>query len=106
MPAAVLRSAPAATDFLSGHSQNTRKENLDILDWDDDCGALPDITFFPRQRTSPDQPSDDDADPTDDSLFEYIFDVDYVVAEGGLHRAEQLRWWRRELRRLRAAQRL
>jgi hypothetical protein len=64
-------------DFLSGHSGGVRKENLDILDRDGNCGALPDITFFPRE------PYDDGGDPTDDSLFEYIFDVDYVVAEGG-----------------------
>lgn len=67
----------SGADFLSGHSQSVRKENLDILDRDGNCGALPDITFFPRE------PYDDAADPTDDSLFEYIFDVDYVVAEGG-----------------------
>lgn len=61
---------------LSGHSGSLRKENLDILDRDSNCGALPDITFFPRE------PYDSPSDPTDDSLFEYIFDVDYVVAEG------------------------
>ena len=67
----------SGVDFLSGHSQSVRKENLDILDRDGNCGALPDITFFPRE------PYDVATDPTDDSLFEYIFDVDYVVAEGG-----------------------
>jgi hypothetical protein len=67
----------SGVDFLSGHSQSVRKESLDILDRDGGCGALPDITFFPRD------PYDDPNDPSDDSLFEYIFDVDYVMAEGG-----------------------
>lgn len=66
----------SGVDFLSGHSQGVRKENLDVLDRDGGCGALPDITFFPRE------PYDVGSDPSDDSLFEYIFDVDYVVAEG------------------------
>lgn len=62
---------------LSGHSGSFRRENLDILDIDGNCGAIPDVTFFPRE------PYDNPSDPTDDSLFEFIFDVDYVVAEGG-----------------------
>jgi hypothetical protein len=66
----------SGVDFLSGHSQSVRKENLDILDMDGNCGALPDITFFPKE------PYDNPNDPTDDSMFEYIFDVDYVVNEG------------------------
>jgi hypothetical protein len=67
----------SGVDFLSGHSQGTRREGLDILDRDSNCGPLPDITFFPRE------PYDKATDPTDDSLFEYIFNLDYVVAEGG-----------------------
>ena len=67
----------SGVDFLSGHSQGTRRESLDILDRDSNCGPLPDITFFPRE------PYDKNTDGTDDSLFEYIFNLDYVVAEGG-----------------------
>jgi hypothetical protein len=66
----------SGTDFLSGHSGATRREGLDILDRDGNCGDVPDITFFPRE------PWDRPTDPTDDSVFEYIFGVDYVVSEG------------------------
>lgn len=66
----------AGVDFLSGHSGSVRREGLDILDIDGNCGELPDITFFPRE------PWDRPTDPTDDSVFEYVFGVDYVVDEG------------------------
>lgn len=72
---------PAVTatgsDYLSGHSGSVRREGLDVLDRDCNAGALPDVTFFPRE------PYDDPNVPSDDSLFEYTFNVDYVVAEGG-----------------------
>lgn len=56
-------------DSLSGHlTGGTRKEREDILDMDSDCGA-PSITFFPSHTF------DDDSDPTDDSLFEWVFGV-------------------------------
>lgn len=77
----------SGVDFLSGHSGSVRREGLDILDVDTNCGDLPDISFFPRH------PHDKEiTDPTalgyegaksDDSLFEYIFGVDYVVDEDG-----------------------
>lgn len=60
---------------LSGSSQGTQRESIDILDIDGGEGELPDITYFPRE------PWDDPADPLDDSLFEVIFNQD-VVAEG------------------------
>jgi hypothetical protein len=72
----------SGVDFLSGHSQSVRREGLDILDADGSCGPLPDITFFPIQHGGV-SPKDDDNDPTDDSLFEYTFNVDYVVDENG-----------------------
>ncbi|WP_147653737.1 PilX N-terminal domain-containing pilus assembly protein [Vulcaniibacterium gelatinicum] len=72
---------PAVTatgsDYLSGHSGSVRREGLDVLDRDCNAGSLPDITFFPRE------PYDNPNDPSDDSLFEYTFNVNYVVAEGG-----------------------
>lgn len=56
-------------DSLSGHlTGGTRKEREDILDMDGNCGS-PSITFFPAHGF------DDDNDPTDDSLFEWIFGV-------------------------------
>lgn len=61
---------------LSGHSGPVRLERADVLDMDCNAGGA-DITFFPKE------PYDDPADATDDSLFEYIFNVGYVVAEGG-----------------------
>lgn len=65
-------------DSLSGHSGGTKRESYDVLDADGGCGG-PDITFFPLESAT--GPSDDDNDPTDDSLFEFIFNVDYVVNE-------------------------
>jgi len=69
----------SGVDFLSGHSQSVKVERGDILDADSDCGSA-DITFFPSQHGGA-SPKDDDTDPTDDSLFEYIFDVANVVDE-------------------------
>lgn len=60
---------------MSGHSGATTVEGIDILDIDDNAGAMPDITFYPRE------PYDDPADPLDDSMFEVIFRRD-VVDEG------------------------
>lgn len=71
----------SGVDFLSGHSQAVKVERMDILDADGDCGGA-DIQFFPAQHGGA-SPKDDDNDPSDDSLFEYIFDVDYVVNENG-----------------------
>lgn len=68
------------SDFLSGHSNTEKRENVDILDKDgydpaNPVGALPDITFFP------DRGMDNPADALDDNLFEWIFGQE-VVAEG------------------------
>lgn len=71
----------SGVDFLSGHSGSAKVERADILDADADCGSA-DITFFPSQHNGL-NPKDDDSDPTDDSLFEYIFDVANVVDEDG-----------------------
>lgn len=69
----------SGVDFLSGHSGSVKVERLDILDADGDCGGA-DIQFFPAQHGGL-SPKDDDTDPSDDSLFEYIFDVTNVVDE-------------------------
>lgn len=66
----------SGVDFLSGHSGSVKVERRDVLDVDGNCGS-PNITFFPVSTM------DDPADPTDDSVFEFIFDADNVVAEGG-----------------------
>lgn len=74
---------PAVTasgvDFLSGHSHGLKVERADVLDADSDCGGA-DIQFFPAQHGGS-APKDNDSDPSDDSLFEYIFDVSNVVNE-------------------------
>jgi hypothetical protein len=69
----------SGVDFLSGHSNLLKVERYDVLDADGNCGS-PDITFFPSQHGGV-APKDDDTDPTDDSLFEYIFNVPYAVDE-------------------------
>lgn len=69
----------SGVDFLSGHSAGTKVERTDVLDADGDCGGA-DIQFFPAQHGGV-SPKDDDLDPSDDSLFEYIFDVSNVVNE-------------------------
>lgn len=69
----------SGVDFLSGHSTSVKVERYDILDADGNCGS-PDITFFPDQHGGL-SPKDDDSDPSDDSLFEYIFNAPNVVGE-------------------------
>lgn len=61
------------SSFLSGHSGPTREEDVDILDRDGGDGAIPDQSFFPDAQYGIDKV----ADLTDDSLFEWIFGVDY-----------------------------
>lgn len=65
-------------DFISGHSQALKREGLDVLDRDGGIGTadLPDITFFPGAGL------DDANDPSDDNLFEWIFNVPYVAENG------------------------
>ena len=69
----------SGVDYLSGHSMSLKVERYDILDSDSNCGS-PDIQFFPSQHGGV-SPKDDDSDPSDDSLFEYTFNVPYVVDE-------------------------
>lgn len=64
----------SSSEFLSGHAGSTQREVEDIIDADGGKGVLPDITFFPGNGM------DKATDPTDDSLFEYTFNVDYVVS--------------------------
>ncbi|UXI69683.1 hypothetical protein [Tahibacter amnicola] len=64
-----------ADDIISGHSARIKREGIDILDIDNGKGALPDITYYPKE------PYDDPNDPMDDSLFEWMFNKD-VVNEG------------------------
>ena len=68
-------------NFLSGHSQDTKKEGIDILDIDGGNGALPDITFFPGLDCNGNNKSDLSVS-TDDSLFEWVFNTGIVVDEG------------------------
>jgi hypothetical protein len=57
-----------------------RDKGVDILDTADD-GANPPIQEFPR-GFFPRPPYDDPNDPLDDSLFEYVFNIDVVDREG------------------------
>lgn len=70
----------SSSEFLSGHIGTIRREVEDILDIDGGLGDLPDIEFFPGGvHPVTGARLDKAADPTDDSLFEYTFAVDYVV---------------------------
>lgn len=66
-------------DYISGHSQSVKREGLDVLDIDNSQGSadLPDITFFPGSGL------DSATDPSDDNLFEWIFNVNYVAEADG-----------------------
>lgn len=57
----------------SGHSGATKQEGQDVLDRDGNHGPYPDIQFFPDAKYGLDKPGDN----TDDSLFEWIFGVNY-----------------------------
>jgi type II secretory pathway pseudopilin PulG len=57
----------------SGHSGSTKQEGQDVLDRDSGHGQYPDIQFFPDAKYGLDKAADD----TDDSLFEWIFGVNY-----------------------------
>lgn len=75
-----------SSDFLSGHMGgisgvgSITRESEDIIDKDSNDGVLPDITFFPGKDASG-TAMDDPADGTDDSLFEYTFNVNYESPE-------------------------
>lgn len=66
--------------YLSGHVASDKAEGIDILDVDSNNGPLPDIDFYPGSSCTGVQ-LDNATDPLDDSLFEWIFNVD-VVPEG------------------------
>jgi hypothetical protein len=70
----------SSSEFLSGHIGGTKREMEDIIDKDGGVGPLPDIQFFPGKDASGVE-MDSATDPTDDSLFEYTFNVDYEAAE-------------------------
>jgi type II secretory pathway pseudopilin PulG len=99
-------SAKSEDDFwLSGSASGSKRENYDILDRDGGAGAPgnprpPDIRFFPGAGPSdpsnplstpialdkqvgaaPNTPASNAAAASDDSPFEYIFGVNYVVAD-------------------------
>ena len=71
----------SGSNFLSGHSNSTKKEGIDILDRDGGLGALPDIGFFPGLDCNGNNLSDLNV-TNDDSLFEWIFNASGVVSEG------------------------
>lgn len=61
----------------SGHSGGgTKQEGSDVLDRDSNHGPYRDIAFFPDAKYGIDKA----ADLTDDSLFEWIFGVDYEAS--------------------------
>lgn len=76
----------SSSEFLSGHMGGiggvggVTRESEDIIDKDGGSGVLPDITFFPGKDASGNA-MDDSADGTDDSLFEYTFNVNYESPE-------------------------
>jgi Tfp pilus assembly protein PilX len=99
-------SAKSESDFwLSGSASGTKRENIDVLDRDNNAGAVgsprpPDITFFPgfgpadpaaplgaqialdRQvGSAPNTLASNVSAASDDSMFEWIFGVNYVVAD-------------------------
>lgn len=74
----------SSSEFLSGHIGTLKREAEDILDVDVVTeGVLPDIQFFPGEDAAGIE-MDDPADATDDSLFEYTFNVDYQAAENNV----------------------
>jgi hypothetical protein len=99
-------SAKSEDEFwLSGSASGTKRENIDVLDRDNAAGAAgspqpPDITFFPGAGPSdvsnplstpialdravgsaPNTLASNASAASDDSLFEFIFGVNYVVAD-------------------------
>ncbi len=66
---------------LSGHTGADKAEGIDVLDIDDSFGPLPDTTFFPGTSCEGTQRDQVGEAFNDDSLFEWIFNVD-VVTEG------------------------
>ena len=73
----------SSSQFLSGHIGPIKREMEDIVDKDGGVGVLPDIQFFPGEDAAGNE-LDKPTDPTDDSLFEFTFNVDYQAAEGAV----------------------
>lgn len=95
--------------WLSGSASGTKRENIDVLDRDNNAGAAgsprpPDIKFFPGAGPSvvtnplsapialdrhvgaaPNTDFSNASAASDDSLFEWIFGVNYVVADGDVN---------------------
>jgi type II secretory pathway pseudopilin PulG len=91
--------------WLSGSASGNKRENIDILDRDNNAGAVgsprpPDIKFFPGSGPSdvtnplstpialdkqvgspPNTPASNASAASDDSPFEWTFGVNYVVAD-------------------------
>jgi Tfp pilus assembly protein PilX len=99
-------SAKSEDDFwLSGAASGNKRENIDILDRDGGAGAPgsprpPDIRFFPGAGPAdpavptgvyvaldkavgapPNTPASNSSAASDDSPFEFIFGINYVVAD-------------------------
>ena len=73
-------SGGSSSEFLSGHIGPVKREMEDIVDKDGGLGVLPDLQFFPGEDASGVE-LDKPTDPTDDSLFEFTFNIDYQAAE-------------------------
>jgi hypothetical protein len=95
--------------WLSGSASGAKRENVDVLDRDNNSGAAgsprpPDIKFFPGAGPSdvsnplstpialdrhvgaaPNTALSNASAASDDSLFEWIFGVNYVVADGDVN---------------------
>ena len=95
--------------WLSGSASGSKRENIDVLDRDGNAGASgsprpPDILFFPGSGPSdvanplstpialdrhvgdaPNTILSNASAASDDSLFEWIFGVNYVVADGDIN---------------------
>lgn len=85
--------AATSNNFLSGHTNAVKREDIDILDvdhWPGDPATpttqpLPDISFYPgRHCTSAGTCTrlDDSTVDTDDNLFEWIFQRDVTSGNG------------------------
>lgn len=73
------------SEWLSGHIGPDKREGEDIIDVDagpPTTGVLPNITFFPGKGADG-HAMDKAGDLTDDSLFEFTFNVDYEANGGG-----------------------
>jgi hypothetical protein len=73
------------SEWLSGHVGSDKREAEDIIDVDagpPTTGVLPNITFFPGKGADG-HAMDKAGDETDDSLFEFTFNLAYEANGGG-----------------------